>query len=87
MYSLVKDKHTMINLNFAIYVLWNLTYNIIEGFDIGLDKTRIGVINYSTMTVREFDLDTHGSRQEVLNAVDQISYSVSLQVEYPHGPI
>lgn len=55
--------------------------DVVKGYDIGLDKTRIGVIKYSTSVVREFDLDTYNSKEKVLQAVDRIVYSVSVYVQ------
>jgi len=48
--------------------------DVVSGFDVGPGKTRFGVIKYSSYVLREFDLDTYTTKDEILNAVNRIQY-------------
>jgi hypothetical protein len=48
--------------------------DVINAFDIGLDKTRVGVVEYSDTASRPFDLNTYDNKTEMLAAVDSIVY-------------
>lgn len=43
-------------------------------FNIGEDKTRIGVVQYSTDTRLEFNLNQYSRRGEVLRAINNLPY-------------
>ena len=49
--------------------------DVINAFDIGFDKTRVGVVQYSTDVSRPFDLNDYGNKADMLAAVDRISYT------------
>ena len=51
--------------------------DVVNGYDIGPDKTRIAVVKFSTSVRREFDLDDFTTKEQVLDAVDKITYKVS----------
>lgn len=43
-------------------------------FDIGEDKTRVGVVQYSTDTRTEFNLNQYSRRAELLQAIRNLPY-------------
>lgn len=45
-----------------------------DQLEIGLDKTRVSVISFSSQTIIDFDLDDHGTLASLKNAVDHIQY-------------
>ena len=49
--------------------------DVINYFDIGTKFTRVGVITFSTYARLEFGLGTYNSSTDLLDAVDQITYS------------
>ena len=53
----------------------NFVKDVVKGFKIGPDETRVGVIKYSTSVTREFDLKDYSTKNDVLSAIDQIIYS------------
>uniref|UniRef100_A0A8C9N225 VWFA domain-containing protein n=1 Tax=Serinus canaria TaxID=9135 RepID=A0A8C9N225_SERCA len=48
--------------------------NLVETFEIGPDKTRVGVVRYSDRPSTEFDLGKHKTREEIKEAARQIQY-------------
>ncbi|KAL3093349.1 hypothetical protein niasHS_005863 [Heterodera schachtii] len=50
----------------------------IELFDIGLDNTRVGLIQYSDQIRHEFNLNQYSDKQSLLRAVDQTQYLTGL---------
>ncbi|CAK5070046.1 unnamed protein product [Meloidogyne enterolobii] len=50
----------------------------IELFDIGLDNTRVGLIQYSDQVRHEFGLSQYSDKQSLLAAVDNINYLTGL---------
>jgi len=48
--------------------------DVINAFDIGFNKTRVGVIQYSDWVQNIFDLNTHSNKADMLAAVGQIQY-------------
>uniref|UniRef100_A0A8D2N6N6 VWFA domain-containing protein n=1 Tax=Zonotrichia albicollis TaxID=44394 RepID=A0A8D2N6N6_ZONAL len=48
--------------------------NLVETFEIGPDKTRVGVVRYSDQPSTEFDLGKHRTREEIKEAARQIQY-------------
>ena len=52
----------------------NFTKAVISTFDVGLDKTRVGVISFSTSVRHEFKLNKYDSKTEMLAAVHRIKY-------------
>ncbi|XP_042634305.1 collagen alpha-1(XII) chain-like isoform X5 [Cyprinus carpio] len=45
-----------------------------DAFDLGEDKTRVGVVQYSTDTRTEFNLNQYFKRAELLRAIDSLPY-------------
>jgi collagen type XII alpha len=43
-------------------------------FEIGEDKTRVGVVQYSTDTKTEFNLNQHAKWGELLRAINTLPY-------------
>ncbi|OZC08479.1 hypothetical protein X798_04540 [Onchocerca flexuosa] len=50
----------------------------LELFDIGLDNTRVGLIQYSDQIRHEFDLSQYTDKASVINAISQIQYLTGL---------
>ncbi|KAI3415661.1 hypothetical protein GPALN_005254 [Globodera pallida] len=50
----------------------------IELFDIGLDNTRVGLIQYSDQIRHEFNLNQYSDKQSLLQAVDHTQYLTGL---------
>ena len=52
-------------------------HDAISAFDIGFDKTRVGIVQYSSsnQVSRPFDLGTYGSKADMLAAVDLLVYT------------
>lgn len=48
----------------------------VNNYEIGPDQTRVGVIQYSSSVIHEFALDTYNTKNDVINAVQRISYMV-----------
>ena len=50
--------------------------DVINAFDIGLDKTRVGVVQYSSsnLITRVFDLNTYNNKADMLDAVTRMPY-------------
>lgn len=48
--------------------------DVVNAFDIGLNKTRVGVVRYSSRVTRPFDLNTYDNKVDVTAAVDEITY-------------
>jgi len=50
--------------------------DVISGFDVGPEENqyRIGLIKYSSTSIREFDLNTYQTKTDVLNAVMRMTY-------------
>lgn len=49
-----------------------------ELFDIGLDNTRVGLIQYSDQIRHEFDLSQYTDKTSVINAISQVQYLTGL---------
>ncbi|XP_066300013.1 collagen alpha-3(VI) chain-like [Branchiostoma lanceolatum] len=52
----------------------SFTYSVSRNFDISPNATRIGVAQYSDTNSLEFNLNRYSTKDEVLNAVNTISY-------------
>ncbi|CAH1241297.1 COL6A3 [Branchiostoma lanceolatum] len=52
----------------------SFTYSVSRNFDISPNATRIGVAQYSDTNSLEFNLNRYSTKDEVLNAVNAISY-------------
>ncbi|EFO13023.1 hypothetical protein LOAG_15508, partial [Loa loa] len=50
----------------------------VELFDIGLDNTRVGLIQYSDQIRHEFDLSQYTDKESVINAISQVQYLTGL---------
>uniref|UniRef100_A0A158RCP8 VWFA domain-containing protein n=1 Tax=Thelazia callipaeda TaxID=103827 RepID=A0A158RCP8_THECL len=50
----------------------------VELFDIGLENTRVGLIQYSDQIRHEFDLNQYTDKTSVINAISQIQYLTGL---------
>uniref|UniRef100_A0A674K4Q5 VWFA domain-containing protein n=1 Tax=Terrapene triunguis TaxID=2587831 RepID=A0A674K4Q5_9SAUR len=48
--------------------------NLVETFEIGPDKTRVGVVRYSDRPTTEFDLGRYQTREEIKKAARNIKY-------------
>ncbi|KAI6075098.1 Collagen alpha-1(XXII) chain-like protein [Aix galericulata] len=48
--------------------------NLVETFEIGPDKTRVGVVRYSDRPTTEFDLGKYKTREEIKEAARKIKY-------------
>ncbi|EMP38900.1 Collagen alpha-1(XXII) chain [Chelonia mydas] len=48
--------------------------NLVETFEIGLDKTRVGVVRYSDRPATEFDLGRYQTREAIKEAARNIKY-------------
>ncbi|XP_010188502.1 PREDICTED: collagen alpha-1(XXII) chain-like, partial [Mesitornis unicolor] len=48
--------------------------NLVETFEIGPDKTRVGVVRYSDHPTTEFDLGRYKTREEIKEAARKIKY-------------
>ena len=45
--------------------------DVVKGFKIGADDTRVSVIRYSTSVTREFDLKDYHTEKQILDAIGQ----------------
>lgn len=50
----------------------------VELFDIGLDNTRVGLIQYSDQIRHEFDLSQYRDKASVIQAISQVHYLTGL---------
>lgn len=50
----------------------------VELFDIGLDNTRVGLIQYSDQIRHEFDLSQFADKASVTSALSQVQYLTGL---------
>uniref|UniRef100_A0A8C8RBE8 VWFA domain-containing protein n=1 Tax=Pelusios castaneus TaxID=367368 RepID=A0A8C8RBE8_9SAUR len=48
--------------------------NLVETFEIGVDKTRVGVVRYSDRPTTEFDLGRYQTREQIKEAARNIKY-------------
>uniref|UniRef100_A0A8C7E736 VWFA domain-containing protein n=1 Tax=Naja naja TaxID=35670 RepID=A0A8C7E736_NAJNA len=48
--------------------------HLVDTFEIGPDKTRVGVVQYSDQPTTEFDLGSYGTQQEIKEAAKSIKY-------------
>ncbi|XP_051827099.1 collagen alpha-1(XXII) chain-like [Antechinus flavipes] len=48
--------------------------NLVETFEIGPDRTRVGVVRYSDRTITEFELGKYWTQEEVKTAARNIDY-------------
>ncbi|KAL3856013.1 hypothetical protein ACJMK2_015210, partial [Sinanodonta woodiana] len=49
--------------------------HLVNAFDVGQGKTRIGAINFSNKHMTEFHLNTFDSKEDILNAVSNVQYT------------
>ncbi|XP_038672798.1 collagen alpha-1(XII) chain-like isoform X2 [Scyliorhinus canicula] len=49
-------------------------YSLTSAFEIGKDKTRVGIVQYSSDTRTEFDLNRYSQKLELLNAITNLPY-------------
>ncbi|XP_078085516.1 collagen alpha-1(XII) chain-like isoform X2 [Mustelus asterias] len=49
-------------------------YSLTSAFEIGDDKTRVGIVQYSSDTRTEFDLNRYNQKVELLNAITNLPY-------------
>lgn len=49
----------------------------VNGYDIGPDQTRVGLIQYASSVRHEFDLDSYSTKNNVINAIKNVRYMVS----------
>ncbi|XP_051868952.1 collagen alpha-1(XII) chain-like isoform X2 [Pristis pectinata] len=49
-------------------------YSLVSAFEIGNDKTRIGIVQYSSDTRTEFNLNAYSQKEDVLNAITNLPY-------------
>ncbi|GCC24847.1 collagen alpha-6(VI) chain-like [Chiloscyllium punctatum] len=49
-------------------------YTLVNGFDVGLDKVRIGLIQYSGTPRTEFFLNSYSDKNEILQYLQQLPY-------------
>nr|XP_014348789.1 PREDICTED: collagen alpha-1(XII) chain [Latimeria chalumnae] len=52
----------------------NFMTTLVSAFDIGEDKTRVGVVQYSSNTRTEFNLNQYFRKSEVISAINSIPY-------------
>lgn len=50
----------------------------LELFDVGLDNTRVGLIQYSDQIRHEFDLNQYADKQSLLQAIASTQYLTGL---------
>uniref|UniRef100_A0A670Y8I8 VWFA domain-containing protein n=1 Tax=Pseudonaja textilis TaxID=8673 RepID=A0A670Y8I8_PSETE len=48
--------------------------HLVDTFEIGPDRTRVGVVQYSDQPTTEFDLGSYGTQQEIKEAAKSIKY-------------
>ena len=48
--------------------------NVADFFEIGLDKTRIGLVTYSTNSRIKFDLDRYTTKNELEDAINRVEF-------------
>ena len=48
--------------------------NVVDAFDIGSDKVRVGLIQFSRQAYLEFDLDEYSNKADVKAAIAAIPY-------------
>ena len=56
-------------------LLRNFILNVTLPFDIGADKTRVGLVKFSTRASLSFGLDTHTDRRSLTRAIQRLDYS------------
>ncbi|XP_048391729.1 collagen alpha-1(XII) chain isoform X1 [Stegostoma tigrinum] len=49
-------------------------YSLVSAFEIGEDKTRVGIVQYSSDTRTEFDLNRYNRKQDLLSAITNLPY-------------
>ncbi|XP_069786793.1 collagen alpha-1(XII) chain isoform X2 [Narcine bancroftii] len=49
-------------------------YSMVSAFEIGDDKTRVGIVQYSSDTRTEFDLNRYSRKEELLSAITNLPY-------------
>ncbi|XP_041423473.1 collagen alpha-6(VI) chain-like isoform X1 [Xenopus laevis] len=52
----------------------NFLYTLVNGFDVGQDKIRIGLIQYSDTARTEFFLNSYSSKEDVLKYIQNLKY-------------
>lgn len=55
-------------------VMRNFVQTVVEAFDVGEDKTRVAVVQYSSDQQTHFNLNTYTGKQDVLAALQQIRH-------------
>uniref|UniRef100_UPI00398F45FB collagen alpha-1(XII) chain-like n=1 Tax=Pristiophorus japonicus TaxID=55135 RepID=UPI00398F45FB len=49
-------------------------YSLVSAFEIGDDKTKVGIVQYSSDTRTEFELNRYNQKQDLLNAITNLPY-------------
>ncbi|XP_067844647.1 collagen alpha-1(XII) chain [Heptranchias perlo] len=49
-------------------------YSLVSAFEIGDDKTKVGIVQYSSDTRTEFNLNRYDQKQDLLNAITNLPY-------------
>lgn len=60
---------------------------LVSAFDIGEEKTRVGVVQYSSDTRTEFNLNQYFRRSDLLDAIKRIPYkggNTMTGIDFPH---
>lgn len=60
---------------------------LVSAFDIGEDKTRVGVVQYSSDTRTEFNLNQYFRRSDLIEAIKRIPYkggNTMTGTDFPH---
>eukprot|EP00079_Xenopus_tropicalis_P026917 XP_012820989.1 PREDICTED: collagen alpha-6(VI) chain-like isoform X2 [Xenopus tropicalis] len=52
----------------------NFLYTLVNGFDVGLDKIQIGLIQYSDNARTEFFLNSYSNKEDVLKYIQNLKY-------------
>lgn len=55
------------------YIL-DFIVTLVSAFDIGEDKTRVGIVQYSTDTRTEFNLNQYSRKKDLVEAIRRIPY-------------
>lgn len=49
-------------------------YSLVSAFEIGDDKTKVGIVQYSSDTRTEFDLNQYSRKEDLLSAITNLPY-------------
>ncbi|XP_075351891.1 collagen alpha-1(XII) chain-like [Mycteria americana] len=55
-------------------IMQDLLYTIVNGFDIGQDKIRVGMIQYSDVPYTEFLLNAYYNKNDILQKIQKLHY-------------